>query len=527
MTWRDDKPQFINESTDYSWAHAAGFSVRQVNRKLMEKTLYMRAQSYLSQVRSKMLSETLFEIDMRRRKSDDYAQELAKQKAYADKQRHRLESANAELEQRVLERTRELLVHKERAERASMAKSRFMSMVSHELLTPMNTIQGMADLLAEQTQSDQQMAWIDAQRKSCRTLLEVIESILIFTDEDVARREDPNAPPKIFSPAEITRQIHQDFQAWAGEKSLDFSVLWSSEAPALVSGDSRVFYIILKGLLSNAIKFTDSGAVGVTLNWRPQEGGRGVLNLSVRDTGIGINREALATLFQPLQQLESGLTRNFQGLGMGLSLCRSLVERQKGVISANSEPGQGSAFRVALPYMLADKRIAAERTGADAANTPPQPSTPECRAQASEPEAQPTLPNVLLVEDCKENIFLMKAYLSKFPCKLTLAYNGEEALQQVEQAQGFDLILMDIQMPVIDGLTAMRHIRRIESERSWARQAMLVLSAHGLEQDRAAGFAAGCDDYLTKPIGKKTLIEAMERWLNIARDHAAPESPGR
>nr|CRH05340.1 putative Histidine kinase [Candidatus Magnetococcus massalia] len=502
-----------SEGSDYTWARAAGFSIRVVNRDLMEKALYMRAQSYLSQIRSQMLSETLYEIDRRRRRTDDHVQELSKQKERAEAQKMRLESANAELEKRVMERTRELRVHKERAERASMAKSRFLSMVSHELLTPLNTIQGMADLMAEQSCSDQQSAWVGAQKKSCRALLEVIESILLFTDDAELRQQDRAVH---FAPADVLQQIIKDFSPRAAEKGLTFHTELAGYFPDAIIGDHRALYIILKSLISNAIKFTERGEVTLSANWQKSEGEQGALSFTVEDTGIGLDAAQMASLFQPLQQLESGLTRTFQGLGMGLSLCRSLIERQDGVIVAESEPKQGSLFRVSMPYDLATPKEAVVKREVKKPTAEKPVTDQTLTLEALDRE---TMPTVLLVDDAKENIFLMKAFLSKFPCKLTLAFNGQEAVNRVQEGP-FDLILMDVQMPVMDGLTAMREIRRLEKEKLWPREVILVVSAHGLEQDREEGFAAGCDDYLTKPIRKKTLIENMQKWLKLSKQQS-------
>ncbi|MBF0098846.1 MAG: response regulator [Magnetococcales bacterium] len=519
--------KLIGKSSDYTWAYAAGFSVREVSRTLLEKTLYMRAQSYLAQVRSRMLSETLFEVDMRRRKSDEYAQEMARQKVYSEQQKQRLEEANAELEQRVTERTRELLVHKERAERASLAKSRFLSMISHELLTPINTIQGMADLLTDATKTEPQLSWIGAQQKSCQHLMDIIENILLFTDDEDQSVGYKGLAGKSFAPRLVVEQVTNSYQVKAEQKGLRFTLAYSRSAlPELLAGDARHLQIILKSLVSNAVKFTQQGEIVINVDWHANNMRHGSMHLSVRDTGIGLSSSDLATLFQPLQQIEVGLTRTYQGLGMGLSLCHSLVERMGGTVHVDSTLGKGSLFQVSLPCMVVDQdaafpRLAKTETDCQTNREPAE------RVVSSEQKAvSESLPKILLVDDCEDNIFLMKALLVKIPCQLYLAFSGEEAVNRVLGDGPFNIIIMDIQMPVMDGLTAMREIRSLEQDREWSRQTILVVSANGLDSDREAGFSAGCDDYLTKPVRKQVLHEQMSRWIPISESGYSQSSGG-
>jgi CheY-like chemotaxis protein len=258
---------------------------------------------------------------------------------------------------------------------------------------------------------------------------------------------------------------------------------------------------VLNNLLGNAIKFTDSGSVVVRLTAEDRDDGRCEISISIRDTGIGIDADTRARLFQPFTQADATTSRRYGGTGLGLAICRKLTDLMGGRIQVDSEPGAGSEFQVRIPYRRATVPHATplQDQGADAA-----------AASAGGKGLR-----ALLVEDNPVNQAVARAMLGRLGLRVTTAANGVEALKALESEAPFDIVLMDVQMPVMDGYEAARRLRRREAEQGLPHTPVVALTANAMPEHRDACLAAGMDDYLTKPIVREQLNEIVLRW---ARD---------
>lgn len=388
-----------------------------------------------------------------------------------------LKAVNARLESKVEDRTQNLLATnralrqaKERLEEASETRELFLSTITHEMRNPLNVIVQATHLLqqAEDHQTRQQQ--IDVLRFSSETLLSLINDLLDISKIKAGKLEFEQVHfdlPKVFE------QIRESWSPQAQKKGVALRVVLDEALPAKVVGDPLRLTQVLTNLVSNAIKFTDKGEVGVFA--QPKEDG---LYVEVRDTGTGIPREMLPHIFDLYTQAGTEISRKYGGTGLGLSITKSLVELQGGEIGVSSEPGQGSVFWFRLPIEI--------KHDGEADSQAPIRTLPEGI-------------RILLVDDDRINQLITKRLLAGWGVKTTSAANGEEALT-ILQEEEFDLVLMDLQMPVMDGRTAVRRFR--EQEERGAHLPVIALTGERPEGDL---HASGFDDFLLKPYQPKQL----------------------
>jgi PAS domain S-box-containing protein len=407
---------------------------------------------------------------------------------------------------------RDMIHARETALAASQAKSDFLSSMSHEIRTPMNAILGMADLLSETPLSDEQRRYLETMRTNGASLLDLINRIL-----DLARIESGQLTLEhaAFRLDDLIEEVLDTLRPHAREKRLELAGHIMEGAPLDLFGDPLRLRQILINLLANAIKFTDRGAVTLTVCCDISASGRLAapsssaqtptvkLRFIVADTGIGIAREKLAAIFSSFTQADSSVARIYGGSGLGLAIVKRLVELMDGEIVADSSTGHGSTFTFTATFATA--------TGVSPRTVENGPAL-----------AGPILPQplrILLAEDSSDNRLLIQAYLKNTPYQLGFAEDGEAAIE-LFKSNCYDLVLMDIQMPVVDGLTAVRTIRAWERANGHEPVPIIALTASALDESVRRCMNAGCTAHIAKPVRKATLLTAIASALQ--RDYHAP-----
>ncbi len=381
----------------------------------------------------------------------------------------------------------DLKLANEKAERATRAKSEFLAVMSHEIRTPLNAIIGMADVLASTKLTAEQKKCVEVFQRNGVNLLNLINDILDVSKVEAGKLELESAS---FELRDVIARAFEVIEIRATQKGLQ--LLWeiAPRVPAYLLGDSNRLRQVLINLLGNSLKFTERGSLTVRVARDAQDG---YLRFAVADTGIGIPPDKLGRIFESFSQADSSTTRKYGGTGLGLNISKRIVERMGGRIWVESTPGEGSTFlfTAQLPP-----------------GGPPEEQLKPAAAGLVDLEHSFNEVRVLLVDDAEDNRFLFTAYLKNTPCRVDLAENGLEGVQLFRQNH-YDVVLMDVEMPVMDGYTATREIRKIEAASGAASTPVIALTAHALADMADKAREAGFTSHLIKPIRRAVLLEAL------------------
>ncbi|VXC00819.1 hybrid sensor histidine kinase/response regulator [Nocardioides sp. AX2bis] len=392
---------------------------------------------------------------------------------------------------------RDLTAARDAAQQASRTKSAFLATMSHEIRTPMNGVTGLTELLLATDLDDRQREYARGVETAGRALLGLIDDVLDFSKIEAGRVELESVP---FSLAGVVDDVAQAAALDPRAHGLDLLAYVAPDVPPLLRGDPGRIRQVLLNLVSNAVKFTHEGEVVVSVHLAGGTAPRPLVRVEVRDTGVGLDPATQDRLFEPFLQADSSTTRRYGGTGLGLAICRGLVEQMGGRTGVESTLGEGSTFWFTVPLGREPDPVVASPTPV----VPPEPVGPRCAAA------------VLVVEDSEVNQLVAEGMLRRLGCTVEIAENGLLALEALG-ARRFDLVLMDCQMPELDGYDATAELRR--REEGGARTPVVAMTASVTSEERERCRLVGMDDFVAKPVTLATLSAALERWTG-ARDDA-------
>lgn len=390
----------------------------------------------------------------------------------------------------------DLRVAKERAEESTMAKSAFLATMSHEIRTPMNAILGMGEVLKDSGLNQEQSEFLQVLTNAGRNLLALINDILDLSKVEAGQLAIESLS---FDLREFVEGTHRILLKAALDKELVFNFHIQKACPNLVVGDPERIRQVLLNLIGNAIKFTQRGSITLLVAPLQQD----FISFTLSDTGIGIPANRIGLVFEPFKQADESISRRFGGTGLGLSICKQLVEAMGGTISVESEVGKGTVFRfvIRLPRsvgIIADPELARIPLHVD--------SDPQLLQPLTE-----RVMKILLVDDAEDNHLVIHAFLRKTPHQLVDVVNGEEGVRRFK-AESFDLVLMDMQMPVLDGFNATRQMRQWELEQGLSSVPIVALTANAMKEDMEKTAEVGCNLHLSKPLRKAHLFDVINRF---------------
>jgi len=397
---------------------------------------------------------------------------------------------------------RQLDASEKKVREISLIKENFMANISHEIRTPMNAIVGFTNLLRARNRDPVSVEFIEAISQSGENLLILINDLLDLSKIEAGMMRIEAAP---FNIQELVRVVQTMFAEKMNEKGLRFSVAVDDSIPDTLTGDATRLTQILANMIGNAVKFTPAGSIRVEVSNKGFNGDTIRLGFVIRDTGIGIARDKLAAIFERFQQAEDSITRTYGGTGLGLSIVKELVLLQHGEIAVESEPGMGTVFSFSIPYTV----VAARQ--------------PQLAGAASREEKVFEYPDsrqirVLVVEDNKMNQSLLRHLLTAWKLSFDMVDNGVGAIGKLQTA-GYDLVLMDVQMPEMDGYEATRQIR----EQLKLEVPVIAMTAHAAPGDREKSLLSGMNEYIAKPIDERELFRIIALFTGIDRNRPEPE----
>ncbi len=403
----------------------------------------------------------------------------------------------------------ELVEARHNAEAASQAKSEFLATVSHEIRTPMNGVLGMAGALVDSDIPLESKRQAQVIKKSGEAMMVILNDLLDLSKIEVGKLE---LEDRAFDPVEMLNEVAMLWRTTIENKNITFNIETVGDLPALVRGDDARLRQVISNLLSNALKFTPAGGITIRLEAK-QDADTPQLRFSVTDTGIGIEKAQQEKLFSAFGQANSSISRRFGGTGLGLSISEKIVKLMDGEFTVTSEPGKGSTFS----FTITAAPIGRDIVGNDAPAILPAPTKTELKKKLVEAAVQ-NWQSILIVDDIKINRTVLKALLGSSSAELAEAENGEQAVE-LANAQKFDLILMDVQMPVLDGIIATRMIR--DGDGASRDVPIIALTANAMPGDRQQYLDAGMNGYVSKPIDPKSLFKAL---LEVDKPAKNPET---